>query len=153
MRQDEGNTSTNITWEGCNVSNRLNLGYDEDMMEWQLTGKYENVPATGSSAGMVRLAAAILANMQDAPENGPPMGLQEECEALPEAAARTLAQAWSLAVNRNGDVTDQQYRRLGGCLMAVAAHMLRESSPGAVWSDCTQPEFPFRLELDREETP
>ena len=134
-------------WEGCRVSNRLNLWYDEDMHHWALSGKDENLSATGARWEMVRLALAILENLPDTDENGPPMELNEEREALPPPASDLLAAAVDLAQNRTGDMTNEQYARTAGALMAVAAHMLGAQSDEA-WTSCRTPRFPFSMRLD-----
>ena len=134
-------------WQGCRVSNRLNLWYDDDMRHWVLSGKDEHLAATGASWEMSRLATAILENLPDTGENGPPLGLNEECEAQPPAAAGLLAAAADLARNRTGGMTDEQYTRLAGALMATAVHML-QSQAEAVWTSCRDTRFPFSMRLE-----
>ena len=134
-------------WEGCLVSNRLNLWYDEDMHHWALSGKDEYLAATGTAGEMVRLSLAILENLPDTDENGPPVRLEEECEALPPIGALLLATAANLARDQAGTMTGEQRTRLAGGLMAVAAHMLRSQSDKA-WSYCREPQFPFSMRLD-----
>ena len=75
------------SWEGCLVSNRLNLWYDDDMNHWVLSGKEEHLSATGFAGQMMRLALAILERLPDTDENGSPVRLDEECEALPPIGA------------------------------------------------------------------
>ncbi len=95
---------------------------------------------------MVRLAAAILENLPDTGENGPPLDVEEQYAALPPAAAGVLGQAADLARNRTGGMTDEQYRRLAGGLMAVAVHML-QSQAERLWTPCREPRFPFSMRL------
>ena len=133
-------------WNGCRVSIRPNLWYDDDMRHWTLFGKEEHLAATGAAGEMVRLALVILENLPDTDENGPPMGLGEEREALPLPASDLLAAAVDLAQNRTGDMTDEQYSRTGA-LMAVATHMLGAQSDEA-WTSCRTPRFPFSMRLD-----
>ena len=140
----------NEQWQGCRVSNRLNLWYDDDMRHWVLSGKDDRDDATGTAGEMVRLATAILENLPDTGENGPPLGLNEECEAQPPAAAGLLAAAVDLARNRTGSMTGEQYTRLAGALMATAVHML-QSQAEAVWTSCRDPRFPFRMRLETSE--
>ena len=132
------------------MSNRLNLWYDEDMRHWALSGKDENLSATGARWEMVRLALAIRENFPDTDENGPPMGLGEEREALPLPASDLLAAAVDLAQNRTGEMTGEQYTRTAGALMAVATHMLGAQSE-EVWTSCRTPRFPFSMRLDPDQ--
>ncbi len=134
-------------WEGCLVSNRLNLWYDDHLNHWVLSGKDEYLAATGSAGQMMRLALAILERMPDTDENGPPVRLDEECEALPPIGAMLLETAANLARDQTGIMTGEQCTRLAGGLMAVAAHMLRSQSDKA-WSYCREPQFPFSMRLD-----
>ena len=59
-------------WQGTQLTNRLGLWYDEEMHHWVLSGKEENLSATGSADQMVQLAVNILGNLADPPESGPP---------------------------------------------------------------------------------
>ena len=133
------------TWEGCTVSNRLNLRYDDRMRHWTLSGREENNNATGTAGEMVRLAIAVLEHLPDTGENGPPMDPEEEDTLLPPAAAAVLATAADLAQNRTGGMTGEQYDRFAGALMAVAVHML-QAGQDEEWTSCREPRFPFRME-------
>ena len=134
-------------WNGCRVSNRLNLWYDEDMNHWVLSGKDEHLSATGSAGEMMRLALAILESMPDTDENGPPMSLDEQCDALPDIGWLVLRTATNLARKQAEIMTEEQSNRLAGGLIAVAAHMLRSKS-NKVWTSCREPQFPFSMRLD-----
>ena len=134
-------------WQGCLVSNRLNLWYDDDMNHWALSGKDEYLAATGSAGEMMRLALAILERLPDTDENGPPVRLDEECEALPPIGAMLLATAANLARDQTGTMTGEQCTRLAGGLMAVATHMLGAQSDEA-WTSCRTSRFPFSMRLD-----
>ena len=137
-------------WEGCSVSRRLGVWYDERTGHWKVSGRYEHQAGEGDPHELVRLALAILeGNVPDEPDNGPPMDPEAVSESLPPAAADILGGAWDLALNRTGGLTDQQARLLAGGLMAAAAHLLRDC-PGPGWADWEQPPFPFRMELERE---
>ena len=133
------------TWEGCRVSNRLNLWYDDDMQHWTLSGREENNNATGTAGEMVRLAITVLEHLTDTGENGPPMDPEEEHALLPPAPAHVLELAVDLARNRTGGMTDEQYDRFAGALMAVAVHML-QAGQDKKWTLCRDPRFPFRME-------
>ena len=93
---------------------------------------------------------AIRENFPDTDENGPPMGLGEEREALPLPASDLLAAAVDLAQNRTGEMTGEQYTRTAGALMAVATHMLGAQSE-EVWTSCRTPRFPFSMRLDPDQ--
>ena len=139
-------------WEGCRVSNRLNLWYDDDMHHsWVISGRDESVYATGGPAEMVRLAVSILENLPDSPENGPPLGLNEEREALPPEAGELITRAVELATNPPPQLDEEARQRLAGGLMAVAVavHLLRQG-PQEVWSVCRTPRFAFRMEIDAQ---
>ena len=130
------------TWEGCTVSNRLNLWYDDDMRHWTLSGREENNNATGTAGEMIQLAMAVLEHLPDTGENGTPMDPEEEYAVLPPAAADVLRRAADLARNRTGGMTDEQYDRFAGVLMAVAVHML-QAGQDEEWTSRRDPRFPF----------
>ena len=119
-----------MIWEGHRITNRLGIGWDDRddrMDQWEISGRNETDAATGSAAEMVQLARLILENIPD--RNGPPLGSEEESEALPPAAARALGSAVDLALNRTGGLSDEEAVRLGGGLMAAGLYLIRESRP------------------------
>ena len=141
----EGNSWEGNSWEGNSVSNRLGVQWDDDMGHWVISGRHETDAATGSAREMVLLARLILENIPD--HNGPPLGLAEECEALPGEASSLLARAVDLALNGAGGLDPPGRARLGGGLMAAALHLLSNPRDGGTYA-LRPVELPFGLRLD-----
>jgi hypothetical protein len=134
-------------WEGTQITNRLGLWYDEEMRHWALSGKEENLCATGSAGQMVQLAVNILGNLADPPESGPPLGLDEERDALPYRAGDLLASVVETALGDDGEMTEEQRVRFAGGLMAAATHILVSHAQES-WTPGWERRFPFRMGLD-----
>ena len=134
-------------WEGCQVSNRLNLRYDDDMNHWPISGRDDHVSAMGSGAELVRMALSILENLPDQPENGPALDVRELQRALPIPVSNLIARVVELET-RPPEWLDQKTREmLAGALIAAGTQMLRQDG-GKTWSTCREPRFAFRMEID-----
>ena len=140
------NGKASAAWEGCWVTNRLNLSWDDRMEWWTVNGRYEHSAATGTGTDMVRLAIAILSHLPDAEGNGPPMDPALEADPRRPGAAQALARAVDLARAGPEGTGRTSRRRLAGALMAVAVHMLQEDG-GEEWTMAGTPPFPFSMRL------
>ena len=137
-------------WNGCRASSRLNLWFDDEMYQnWVVSGKDDYVAATGSPAELVRMAVAILEHMPDTAENGPPLGLSEEQEALPSSAADLITQAVKMTLDPPEEMSPETWTRLAGGLMAAAVHILGTQATDT-WTNCRTSRFPFRMMLDED---
>ena len=136
-------------WEGCRVSNRLNLWYDDDMNHWTISGRDDHVSAMGSGPELVRMALSILENLQDPPENGPALDVRELQGALTAPASDLLTGVMELATRPPEWLDGETREMLAGALIAAGTSLLRQDG-GETWSICREPRFPFRMEIDTE---
>ena len=137
-------------WQGCRVSSRLNLWYDDDMHHWVVSGKDDYLAAMGSGSEMVRMALTILKNLPDTDENGPPLRIDEELNDLPPRVADLLESAADLALHDSEEMSQEDCTRLAGGLMAVALHVLQSRGKQETWSISRTPPFPFSMRLETE---
>ena len=101
----------NTDWEGCRVSNQLNLWYDEDMHHWTISGREENLHATGSTAEVIRLATAIIENIPESPENGQPLTVEDIYQHLPPPWAGNIEEI-TFAAQGHSALNPEQRRYL-----------------------------------------
>ena len=133
-------------WQGCRVSNRLNISFDDKMhQKWTLYGKDDTGAASGETHEMIRLAQAILENLPDNRNNGPVLDRELIYQELPERQAGDLEEVMSLAQDRE-HLDGMQRRFVAGALLAIGAQMLRNDAMGA-WTSGREPLFPFRMEV------
>ena len=136
----------NPDWQGCRVSNRLNLTFDNEIHQmWSISGRDETVNAIGQPHEMVRLAQAILESLPDDQNNGPALDLETIYRELPEHRAGDLEEVMSLAVDHE-KLDPVQRRFVAGAFLSIGTQMLRNDAVGT-WTSGREPLFPFRMEV------